>query len=127
VIAWWCARGALAAVELESSAAEGVETVIVVTDELGDPGSGETVRVVHRPGLPGSRELAIGITDARGRVRWTPAEGGVARGPARGGVMDVRITRGALPEVTLTLAGLLGALGAGLWLVVLGPLGRRRR
>ena len=79
----WVLGAALAAVTTESPPLEGVETRIALTDERGEPASGETVRVVHRPGLSGEQELAIGITDGRGRVRWVPAAPGVAR--IRGG------------------------------------------
>ena len=43
------------------------------------PQAGQTVRVIHRPGLAAEQEQAIGITDARGTVEWTPALPGVAR------------------------------------------------
>ena len=68
--------GVFALVTLEAPALIGAEVVIAVTDEQGDPAGGETVRVVHRPGLAGEREVAVGITDGRGRVRWTPDASG---------------------------------------------------
>ena len=69
---------AFGGVSLESPPVAGTETVVAVQDAEGDPRGGVTVRVVLRPGLTGERELAVGITDGRGRIRWTPPEPGVA-------------------------------------------------
>jgi hypothetical protein len=55
------------------------ETVLTVLDEQQQPVAGATVRAFHREGLAQARELAIGITDIRGRVKWTPAEAGPVR------------------------------------------------
>lgn len=52
----------------------GVESVVEVGEEA--PVGGAPVRVIFRPGLPGQHEAAVGITDAAGQVRWTPAEPG---------------------------------------------------
>jgi hypothetical protein len=63
-----------AAITLEEAPRLGHETWLTITrDEA--PTGGETVTVVHRPGIVGEEEIAIGITDARGRVRWTPRIG----------------------------------------------------
>jgi hypothetical protein len=68
---------ALAAVTPESAPRLGLEVVVLVAE--GDqPRAGETVRAVHRPGLHSETEVAIGITDSRGRVRWTPERAGLA-------------------------------------------------
>jgi hypothetical protein len=118
-------RAALGAVEVETPPLEGTETVIHVTDAMGDAASGETVRVVHRPGLAGERELAIGITDGRGRVRWRPEQGGIALLRAGEQTSTLQIQRNRPPTTTLVLLALL-ALG-GLLPVVFGLLGRRGR
>ena len=69
---------AMAEITLENEAVEGQPNVVVLTDINGRPRGGETVRVVHRPGLSGEREVAIGITDGLGRVRWTPDLAGLS-------------------------------------------------
>jgi hypothetical protein len=119
VIAWW-AGIAMATITLDAEPArEGVEAIVLVTDEIGDPQSGETVRVVHRPGLAGEKELAIGITDGRGRVRWTPETAGIAKIRAGEQVQPIRVVADRPPTTSgvaialLFCAGLL-ALGFGL-------------
>jgi len=94
------------AVTLETEPAAGVETVVAVQDPEGDPRGGVTVRVVMRPGLSGERELAVGITDGRGRIRWTPQEPGVAW--LRAGDEDLRVRVAGPPPGSALL--LLGAL-----------------
>lgn len=116
----WLATCALAEVTLEASPVAGVEVVVDVTEASGDPASGETVRVVHRPGLAGSRELAIGITDGRGRVRWTPAEGGVVRLRAGEQVLDLRVVPSRRPDLTVSVLAALGLLASGMLLFALG-------
>ena len=93
---------------------QGQESFIVVADEFGRLETGVTVQVIHRPGLDGERQMAIGISDTLGRVRWTPELAGVA--VVRAGKLDapVHVAWSAPPTSTLTLLGLLllGALGA---------------
>jgi len=120
----WLLGAALASVTLapEPATAE-APTVLTVLDDDGRPRSGETVRVLHRPGLVGEAEQAIGITDARGQVRWTPSRGGVAHLRAGDAVHAVHV-QPATPRLDvplllgLLLLGGLGATGYGL--------GRRR-
>ncbi|MEZ4236501.1 MAG: hypothetical protein R3F59_10150 [Myxococcota bacterium] len=132
----WLAQAALGAVTVEGEPEDGPpivlrqgeEVVLAVTDAEGEARSGETVRVVHRPGLAGEAELAIGISDGRGRVRWTPELSGLARLRAGDEVRSLRIAPAAPPlgvEVTLglLLVTSLGAFGYG-WV---GPRGRARR
>lgn len=118
---WWLSA-ARAEIVVEVPPYQGIETVILVTDEAGESASGETVRVIHRPGLGGERELAIGITDGRGRVRWKPEQGGVALLRADEQTLRVQITPSALPVATLVLLALLAA--AGLLSLAGGLLGR---
>jgi hypothetical protein len=130
------AAPAMAAVEVEGVAdggtelRQGEEVVLAVTDEAGDPRSGETVRVIHRPGLAGETELAIGISDGRGRVRWTPEVSGVARLRAGEEEAMIRIVPTSPPIVVVVTLGLLlltsaGALGHGGWGHRLRRAGRR--
>jgi hypothetical protein len=79
MIAVWM-LGTLAFADLTTEPAPVVDTesVILVTQPDGTPLGGETVRVVHRPGMVGEAEVAIGITDTRGKVRWTPVEPGLS-------------------------------------------------
>jgi hypothetical protein len=65
-----------ATVSAEPPPRVGVESTLTVLDDAGAPVPGATVRALHREGLAGARELAIGITDAEGQVRWTPKLGG---------------------------------------------------
>src|SRR5690606_11937455 len=55
----------------------GQETTLTLTDLRERPVAGATVQVVYREGLGGERQRAVGITDSRGRVRWTPELSGV--------------------------------------------------
>ncbi len=105
-----------ATVVLEAPARVGDETVIAVTNADGDPRAGETVRVIHRPRLSGEREMAIGITDGRGRVRWTPEAAGIARIRAGEEPFDVTVAWAAPPPAVPILLGLVllgGTVAAG--------------
>lgn len=110
---------AFGAITLERPPQPGVETVIHVADEEGRPRAGETVRVVHRPGLSGERELAVGITDARGRVRWTPQFDGITVVRAGEERLSLRVPPAETPLATVTmlvvlLLAALGSVGYGL-------------
>ena len=115
---------ALASIEFELPPAVHTEVVVVVERD-GVPDRGETVRVVHRPGTVHERERAIGITDGRGRVTWTPEEGGVAEVRAGVELRAVHIAYSGLPPTPLTTIALL--LAASLGLVLTGLRRRRRR
>lgn len=127
----WLLPAAFAGIAFETPPTEGQETVVIVV--AGTPGGdlaedrqpvgGATLRVVHRPGLPGEHEQAIGITDGRGRARWVPSEGGVAEVRANDEAVPVRITPARPPTTTLALLAAIGLGGVG----ALGyGLGRRR-
>ena len=111
---------ARATIAVEPAPVRGVESVVRVTDDKGRPEVGRTVRVVLRPGLDGEREEAVGITDGRGRVRWTPSSGGVARVQAEEEGLPVSVAWPEIPAETAILLGLV-ALGSasglifGLW------------
>lgn len=101
------------------------EVTVTVVDDLSRPISGATVRAVHRQGLYGEQDLAVGLTDARGRVYWTPEQGGPVVLRSREQERIVHVARDAAPASTLVLLGLLTALGIGAGLVGFWP-GRRR-
>lgn len=107
---WWLTL-AHAGIRIEAPPVERQETVILVTDELGDPRPGETVRVIHRPGLAGERERAVGITDGRGRVRWTPEQPGIAELQAGDEPLRIRVAWARVPVATWLLLGLLACGG----------------
>ncbi len=121
--AWWLAA-ALAGISVQGTDGPGSEptlgepVVLTVTNDADHPLPGQTVRVVHRPGLALEQEQAIGITDARGQVEWTPAAAGLARLRAGDRSQQVQVaspfpvTTAAAAALLLALA--LGALGGGL-------------
>lgn len=117
---------ALASIRFETPTVVGRQ-VIVVVDRDGVPGRGETVRVVHRPGTAHERERAIGITDGRGRVAWTPEEGGVAEIRAGDEVLAMRVAWVDLPTGTATALGLLALTSLGLALTGLRKRPARRK
>jgi len=55
---------------------QGRETTVTVVDDLSHPIVGATVRATWRTGLEGERDVAVGLTDARGQVPWTPDQNG---------------------------------------------------
>lgn len=115
---------AFAEITLEVPPVTGVETVVVVQDVRGEPRGGQTVRVIHRPGLAAEQELAVGITDGRGRIRWTPSATGVAWIRAGDEILPLRVA-GPAPGSALLLgiALLVGSSGA----FVRGVVPRMRR
>jgi hypothetical protein len=68
---------ASAEILVEESLAQGQRAEIQVVDSISMPVAGASVHVVSRPGLSGEEEITVGITDPRGRLHWTPSEGGV--------------------------------------------------
>ncbi|MEM6926003.1 MAG: hypothetical protein AAF602_03665 [Myxococcota bacterium] len=102
---------AWAGITLETPPVVGQEVVIAVTDAFGDPRSGETVRVHHGPGLAAERELAVGITDGRGRIRWTPSVAGVAELQVGADPHRVRVAPQQVPVLTVLLTLLIGLAG----------------
>ena len=83
------------------------EIEVTYTDERGKPAVGATISVVHRPGLDGEQQLAIGITDSRGRVRWTPDQSGVANIRANDDELAVQVAWPNPPSQTALLLALL--------------------
>lgn len=117
---------ARAGIALDAAPVAGADVTITVTDDFGDPRSGETVRVMHSPDLAAVREVAVGITDGRGQVKWTPVAAGVAELRVGNDPKRVRIAPDRLDPTTALLLGLLGIVGLGATVVGLSPLARRR-
>jgi len=94
----------------------GRAATITVTDDAGHPLPGQTVRVVHRPGLAQEQEQAIGITDALGQVGWSPVAAGVARIRAGDAWQPVHVD-GPVPVATVAaaLALLLASMASVAW------------
>lgn len=114
--------------EGERTVMRGQEVVVMVRDGRNDLVSGETVRVIHRPALAGERELAIGISDGRGRVRWTPEVPGVALLRAGDGAVRIRVEPddkpiGIVVLLAITFCASAASLVYGWW----GPRGARGR
>lgn len=115
MIGWWIAC-ALADVVVDPPPKAGDASVVYVTDDLGSPRRGETVRVVHRPGTSFERERAIGITDGRGTIEWTPEQAGLATLRAGSTTVPLHIAWAEPPAGTLTLLSLLGLTATGVLL-----------
>ena len=116
MIALWLSSAlAVQHATLSVHASVGDEVIVSVVDDDQASMPGQTLTVIHHPGSPDEREVGIGITDSRGRVRWKPDQGGVAE--LRVGDRDVLRFDIATPYpspsaiVPLVLA-LLGAVGA---------------
>ena len=105
-------RPALASITVDAAPIEGVDNWVTV--QQGEtPAAGETVTVVHRPGIVGEQEIAIGITDARGRVRWSPERGGVSTIHAGSQQYTLTVQRATAPASILTILTLLIMLALG--------------
>ncbi|NCG20161.1 MAG: hypothetical protein GWP91_14225 [Rhodobacterales bacterium] len=115
----------LGAIVTTAAPMQGDEVVIEVHHNDGRPRPGETVRVVHRPGLGGEQELAIGITDGLGRVRWTPESPGVAQLRAGDETQRIRIETNRPPLNTLLLLLLLALTSLGALVYALLPAGKK--
>ena len=108
----WMVSSASGAILVEEEPQLGVTTwVTVLSDE--HPVAGETVSVLHRPGIAGEQEIAVGITDARGRVRWTPARAGVTIIQAGSRETVAQVRADFPPPEAITLLGLIIMAGLG--------------
>ncbi|MEN0067658.1 MAG: hypothetical protein AAGA48_36345 [Myxococcota bacterium] len=121
----WLLATASASITLEAPPQVGDEVVITVTDPFGEPRSGETVRVFHGPELTTEREVAIGITDGRGRIRWTPSTPGVAELQVGEEPLRIRVAPAEAPLTVMFLVAVLMVAGFGATGVALLP--RRAR
>ena len=97
------AQGGISVIE---PAEVGHETWVTVTNQ-DVPAPGETVTVVHRPGIAGEHEIAIGITDAMGRVRWTPSSAGLSTVHADGHILRLHVHSLLPPPSAVTMLGLI--------------------
>jgi hypothetical protein len=107
-------------VGVEVPAVQGEETVVVATRADDEPLAGATVRVFYRPDLLGEHEQAIGITDGRGRIAWTPSDAGIARLQAADQVQALQVAPRSPPEGTIGLLVTVAAMslllaGYGAW------------
>jgi hypothetical protein len=122
LLLFWLLANAHGSITLGDAPQVGVETRITVTSEE-QPLAGETVSVIHRPGIAGETEIAVGITDATGRVRWTPARPGVTTIQAGQRRETLRVGASFPPPSAITLLGLI--LMAGLGSLLYGLKARR--
>lgn len=98
----------------------GQESGITLLDDLSRPVVGAQVRATVRRGLPGERELAVGLTDARGTAWWKPSSPGPTAIRVRDRSTIVHVHDPASPTTSLVLLGglvalLLALLGYGAW------------
>ena len=93
-----------------------------VLDPLSNPVSAATVRVTVHPGIATERQWTLGITDAEGRITFTPEVGGPYQLEVGNERLDFRVnwTRVA-PETGFSLFLFLGLLG--LWIHLKGRRG----
>jgi hypothetical protein len=111
--------------EVQTPPTPGVETTVTVVDDLSRPVVGATVRATWRPGLAGEHSVAVGLTDARGQVPWTPKQAGTVVISARDTSMILQ-SGSPWPDPTSTVwiaAILLGCVG----LMVAGAVSSRRQ
>lgn len=92
--------------------AVGVASTVTLTDDIGRPIGGIAVHAVARPGLDGSTDTAIGVTDALGRVRWTPDRGGLVDLVAEKATLHLAVPWPSPPAETAALLALLVAFAA---------------
>ena len=69
---------ALAGILIDHPSTTSSEITITVTNSADIPLSGVSVRAHHRPGWHDASEIAVGISDSNGRVRWAPKVSGPA-------------------------------------------------
>ena len=105
----------------------GEETMITVTDANGDAVIGAYVHARRSPGLTSQTESTIGTTDARGRVPWVPAAGGLVHLNA-GGKQDRLVNVDYLepPLDSAVLTGIIAISAVAALFVGLVPARRRR-
>jgi hypothetical protein len=90
MIAWLlAATWASADVRVTGDPQIGGEFVVEVVDADGRPAPGTAVRVIHRAGLWGESQVAVGLTDSLGRVRYVPEIAGETL--IRAGEEEVRV------------------------------------
>ena len=73
---WFCLFIAHATVEIEPAPVVGQQSTVTVLNDISRPMASRAVRTTVRPGLRGEREGSAGLTDAMGRVYWTPQKPG---------------------------------------------------
>jgi len=111
---------ALANPKLDPPPVVGQESGITLVDDLSRPVVGAPVRATVRQGLPREREVAVGLTDARGTAWWKPTVAGPTAIRIRDRSAIVHVQAEAAPTTTLVLlAGfglfLIALLGYGAW------------
>ena len=109
---WWVSA-ARAGLSLGEPPALGDEVTATLTAEDGSAVVGATVRVVYRPGLADSTEVAVGVTDARGQVAWVPDQQGTALLIANDTTLPVAIPWAQAPLGTIVILLMVLMLGLG--------------
>ena len=109
-----------ATIEVEEPVTAGQEVAITVVNDLSQPRPGLTVRAIYRRDLATEQDMAVGLTDARGRVYWTPKRGGPVTLRAKSEEQLVQVGY-AWPDATSYVLGIpafilgFAMLGLGLW------------
>lgn len=75
---WWAASMAWAGVSVSPAPTRGEVSQVLLANDDGSPQSGVTVRAIVHPERATSAEIGLGITDAKGRIAWTPKDAGTA-------------------------------------------------
>lgn len=110
---WWSLAVAFATITIDPPPQVEVESALVVLKDEERPAAGATVRAWLHPGLPEEREIAIGVTDARGRVLWTPEVAGRVRIEAADQELGLLVVHPQPPTGPLALLLLMIAAGVG--------------
>ncbi len=103
---------ASAGLEIQPAPVIETETAVLVTREDGSAIGGATVRGIVHPGNHDEHEVAIGVTDARGRVLWTPDTSGRVTIRAGDQERDVLVAWKSAPTGVAMMLALLFLLGA---------------
>jgi hypothetical protein len=116
---------AYATITLDNPLRVGTESAITVVDDLSRPVVGAPVRATYRLGLGDEREVAVGLTDARGMVYWTPTVGGPVALRAREHRETAHIERASAPTTEAVMLSLFTTLILAITLLSLWPDRRR--
>ncbi|MEM7245110.1 MAG: hypothetical protein AAF533_07185 [Acidobacteriota bacterium] len=94
---------------------DGQSAALSFVTEAGAPASGVAVTAVYRENAHASlrKEVAVGTTNAAGRLDWTPEQAGVVVLSWDGGSRNVKVHHDGTPVLGVIIAALAGLLLVG--------------